>query len=105
MDAQPFADRFSAGTKRFNDVFNIQHDPEDKDARELYVAGNHDIGFGNTIILNSYERYERYYGPTSYHRRFGNISVIVLDTISMSMDADRKYRQKTELFLQQLSGG
>ncbi|KAK3817713.1 MAG: hypothetical protein J3Q66DRAFT_189204 [Benniella sp.] len=38
----------------------------------LYVAGNHDVGFGNTLIRSSMVRYKQTFGSTNYEVSVGN---------------------------------
>ncbi|KAI8985117.1 Metallo-dependent phosphatase-like protein [Pilobolus umbonatus] len=50
-----------------------------------YMAGNHDIGFGDGIRPEIVDRFQEYFGPTSYIvNTQSGYSFIVLDTVSMS---------------------
>ncbi|KAI9246053.1 Metallo-dependent phosphatase-like protein [Phascolomyces articulosus] len=55
---------------------------------QYYMAGNHDIGFGNGIKKNVLERFEKAFGPTSYTFNTSEYSIIVLDTVSLSATND-----------------
>ncbi|KAL9558976.1 hypothetical protein MBANPS3_000631 [Mucor bainieri] len=53
-------------------------------SKAYYMVGNHDVGFGNGIQKHLVERFEGYFGPTSYtFEKYGYIFVIV-DTVSLS---------------------
>lgn len=48
------------------------------------MVGNHDVGFGDGIQKHLVERFEDYFGPTSYtFEKYGHAFVIV-DTVSLS---------------------
>ncbi|KAF9136024.1 hypothetical protein BGX30_011374 [Mortierella sp. GBA39] len=50
----------------------------------LYMAGNHDVGFGDTLIRSSMVRYKRVFGSVNYEVNVGNHSLVVLDTLALS---------------------
>ncbi|KAG0246536.1 hypothetical protein BGX31_001407 [Mortierella sp. GBA43] len=50
----------------------------------LYVAGNHDVGFGNTLIRSSMVRYKETFGSVNYEIDVGNHTLVVLDTLALS---------------------
>ncbi|KAF8946764.1 hypothetical protein BGZ47_011427 [Haplosporangium gracile] len=54
-----------------------------KSAR-LYVAGNHDVGFGDTLVRKAMKRYKDDFGSVNYEIKIGNHSIVVLDTLSLS---------------------
>ncbi|CCE65446.1 hypothetical protein TPHA_0L00890 [Tetrapisispora phaffii CBS 4417] len=66
--------------KRFNSIF-----PK-KSFRKTVMSlpGNHDIGFGDTIIESSLERFTTYFGETSSSHDVGNHTIVLVDTISLS---------------------
>lgn len=47
------------------------------------VAGNHDIGFGDTINVDALNRFRAYFGEPSRELKIGNHSFVILDTNSM----------------------
>lgn len=49
----------------------------------LNLPGNHDIGFGDTIIPNALLRFKKHFGQTNMAVDIGNYVVVILDTISM----------------------
>ncbi|KAI9495609.1 Metallo-dependent phosphatase-like protein [Zychaea mexicana] len=55
---------------------------------QFFMAGNHDIGFGNGIKKNILERFENEFGPTSYTFNISEYSIVVLDTVSLSATND-----------------
>ncbi|KAF9973513.1 hypothetical protein BGZ73_003255 [Actinomortierella ambigua] len=73
----------------------------DRSAR-LYVAGNHDIGFGDTIIRGTEKRFKRVHGPLNYEITVGNHSFVVLDTMSLS-SVHQDIRDESQTFLDSLA--
>ncbi|KAG0026973.1 hypothetical protein BGZ81_005965 [Podila clonocystis] len=67
----------------------------------LYVAGNHDVGYGNDLISKMALRFKRDYGALNYEIRLGNHSVVVLDTLSLSAE-DPIIRNEAQMFLNQI---
>ncbi|EDO16398.1 hypothetical protein Kpol_1030p6 [Vanderwaltozyma polyspora DSM 70294] len=65
---------------RFNSIF-----PKKPMRRTVMsLPGNHDIGFGDTIIESSLKRFSTYFGETSNYLNAGNHTFVLLDTISLS---------------------
>lgn len=65
---------------RFHQVFNTVH-------AKHYMAGNHDIGFGNGVKLDVRKRFESYFGNTSYVLETDlGYSFVIIDTVSLSSD-------------------
>ncbi|KAG0072442.1 hypothetical protein BGZ89_006253 [Linnemannia elongata] len=64
----------------------------------LYVAGNHDVGFGDTLIQSSMVRYKRVFGSVNYEVNVGNHSLVVLDTLALS-SKDHSIRGESQQFL------
>lgn len=64
------------------------------------MTGNHDIGFGNGVKLDVRQRFESYFGNTSYvmETDFG-YSFIIVDTVSLSSD-DPNIRNSVVDFLE-----
>ncbi|KAI8080780.1 Metallo-dependent phosphatase-like protein, partial [Gilbertella persicaria] len=48
-----------------------------------YMAGNHDIGFGQRINATRVDRFEHYFGPTFYTFEKHGFLFVVLDTVSL----------------------
>ncbi|KAF8928820.1 hypothetical protein BGZ47_001414 [Haplosporangium gracile] len=67
----------------------------------LYVAGNHDVGFGDTLIRSSMRRYKRVFGSVNYEVNVGNHSLVVLDTLALS-SAVPSIREESQQFLDQI---
>ncbi|CEP07074.1 hypothetical protein [Parasitella parasitica] len=68
-------DKYAAEVDRFRSIFPL---------KAYYMVGNHDIGFGNGIQKHSLDRFQSYFGPTSYtFEKYGFVFVI-LDTVSLS---------------------
>ncbi|KAG0287594.1 hypothetical protein BGZ96_008488 [Linnemannia gamsii] len=64
----------------------------------LYVAGNHDVGFGDTLIRSSMVRYKRVFGSVNYEVTVGNHSLVVLDTLALSSGVP-SIRDESQQFL------
>jgi hypothetical protein len=79
---------------------------------ELHVAGNHDIGLGNSLCVSCAQRYKRSISPLNYKLSVGNVTFVAIDTVSTagSMDAfscmaHRHFRREAYSFTSKLSGG
>ncbi|KAG0052004.1 hypothetical protein BGZ83_003082 [Gryganskiella cystojenkinii] len=70
----------------------------------LYVAGNHDYGFGDTIIRNAVKRYKRDFGSINYELQIGNHTLVVLDTLALSSNIT-SIRAESQEFLTHISKG
>ena len=69
---------------RFNQIF-----PKKPMRRTVMsLPGNHDIGFGDTVVESSLERFSAYFGETSSFLEAGNHTFVLLDTISLSDKAN-----------------
>ncbi|KAG0196103.1 hypothetical protein BGX33_002085, partial [Mortierella sp. NVP41] len=64
----------------------------------LYVAGNHDVGFGDTLIQSSMARYKQVFGSVNYEVKVGNHSLVVLDTLALSSQVPA-IRDESQQFL------
>ncbi|KAI9010848.1 Metallo-dependent phosphatase-like protein, partial [Phycomyces nitens] len=74
-------------TERFMRLFETS-------AKMQFMAGNHDIGFGDGVKTSIQERFETVFGPPSYSLPTNTTySIVVLDTISLS-SSDPAVRQK-----------
>lgn len=49
----------------------------------MSLPGNHDIGYGDTIIYNALQRFSMFFGEPSSSVDVGNHTIVLLDTISM----------------------
>lgn len=67
------------------------------------VAGNHDIGFGNTIIPEAYDRFVKYFGEPSSTHVIGNHTFVLLDTISMMNTENSSVYQKPYDFMNKIT--
>lgn len=64
------------------------------------LAGNHDIGFGDTIIQSSLNRFKSYFGPTSQVIDIAGHQIVLLDTISLSNTNNEEIYGEVRQFLQ-----
>ncbi|KAL3241609.1 putative lipid phosphatase CDC1 [Nakaseomyces bracarensis] len=70
--------------KRFNSIFPRVPGKLMKTS----VAGNHDIGFGDTVVRESLDRFSAYFGEMNDVVDVGNHTFVILDTISLSDNVD-----------------
>lgn len=49
----------------------------------MSLPGNHDIGYGNTIVYHALQRFSMFFGDPSSTVAVGNHTLVLLDTISM----------------------
>jgi len=70
----------------------------------LYVAGNHDYGFGDTIIRKAVKRYKREFGSVNYEIQVGNHTIVVLDTLALSSNIT-SVRAEAQEFLTTIAKG
>ncbi|KAJ2212185.1 hypothetical protein EV179_004874 [Coemansia sp. RSA 487] len=68
---------------RYQSIFS-NRDPANR--RVYDMAGNHDIGIGNTIIPEALQRFHRYVGPTNQVIDVGGHSIVLLDTLTLESD-------------------
>ncbi|SCU81817.1 LADA_0C01244g1_1 [Lachancea dasiensis] len=66
--------------KRFNQIFPKKPNR----LTVMSLPGNHDIGFGDTVIPESWARFSTYFGDPSSKWDVGNHTIVLLDTISLS---------------------
>jgi hypothetical protein len=85
--------------KRFKRIFKPVKDYQ---GHILFMAGNHDIGFGNTLITSARDRFERKISPVNWAVDLGNHTLIALDTLSLS-SSDPVVRNTSQSFLDQLA--
>ncbi|KAJ2822580.1 hypothetical protein FBU31_004549, partial [Coemansia sp. 'formosensis'] len=50
------------------------------------MAGNHDIGIGNTVVGHALDRYHKYVGPTNQVLNIGGHQIILLDSLTLESD-------------------
>lgn len=87
--------------KRFNNIFPKR--PSSKTIMTL--PGNHDIGFGDTVIEDSLNRFSTYFGEPSSYWDIGNHTFVLLDTISLSDKANSKIAAVPKEFLDDFAQG
>ncbi|CAG8517056.1 13541_t:CDS:2 [Funneliformis mosseae] len=63
----------------------------------IFLAGNHDIGFGDHVIPEAFYRFRKEFGPLSYMTNIGNHSFIALDTITLSGSNETLKKDAKEL--------
>lgn len=86
---------------RFNEIF-----PKVPSSRTIMsIPGNHDIGFGNTIREESLDRFSTYFGEPSSFYDIGNHTFVLLDTISLSDEANPDVSAVPKSFLNDFATG
>ena len=86
---------------RFHKIF-----PKKESVKTIMsLPGNHDIGFGDTVIESSLNRWTAYFGePSSYHD-FGNHTFVLVDTISLSDKANLNISKVPREFMNKFAEG
>lgn len=85
--------------ERWNRIYNR---PADK-RTIMSLPGNHDIGFGNTIVPRALSRFKSYFGETSSSFDIGNHTIVLLDTISMMNTIDPTISSPPREFIKKLN--
>ncbi|RUS22437.1 Metallo-dependent phosphatase-like protein [Endogone sp. FLAS-F59071] len=86
--------RWVAEYKRFMSLFRPLY-PETTSI--YYMAGNHDIGFGEGVRGGVLERFKQYFNTrTSYEVSLGNHSFVILDTVSLSSHSQEVFAPVAE---------
>ncbi|KAJ2236902.1 hypothetical protein IWW45_001401 [Coemansia sp. RSA 485] len=62
-----------------------------------HMAGNHDIGIGNTVVDHALDRFHKYVGPTNQILDIADHQVILLDTLTLENDDPNKSRASRQL--------
>ncbi|GAB5590987.1 hypothetical protein Unana1_05887 [Umbelopsis nana] len=88
---------WSNEVKRYKKLFQ----PTDNNVKVLYMAGNHDLGFGDGIKADTVKRFKSEFGDTSYELQFDNHSIVVVDSVSMS-SSDPNIHQYSRDFVNRL---
>ncbi|KAF5098491.1 hypothetical protein D0Z00_002013 [Geotrichum galactomycetum] len=83
---------------RFMHIFSDSPEVRNSEARTVFsLPGNHDIGFGNTLVQEAHARFVKHFGETSSYHFVGNHTILLLDTIAiMNTDSDQVYRKPYE---------
>jgi hypothetical protein len=66
--------------ERWNSIFTRPHYKR----TVMSLPGNHDIGFGDTIVSHAHGRFQAFFGPPSSTVEIGNYRFVLLDSISMT---------------------
>ena len=98
-------------TGQFKQVTKVPADSSERQAiraagksLRLYVAGNHDYGFGDTLIRKAMVRYKQEFGSVNYEVLVGNHSLVVLDTLALSSSIP-SIREESQAFLSKIGRG
>ncbi|KAJ1881904.1 hypothetical protein LPJ57_001303 [Coemansia sp. RSA 486] len=79
---------------RYQSIF-ANRNPE---KTQIYnMAGNHDIGIGNTVVDHALDRFHKYVGPTNQILDIADHQVILLDTLTLENDDPNKSRASRQL--------
>ncbi|KAI8581236.1 hypothetical protein K450DRAFT_233773 [Umbelopsis ramanniana AG] len=82
---------------RFKALFK----PLDSSTKVLYMAGNHDVGFGDGIRADIVNRFKGEFGDTSYELFLDSHSIVVIDSVSMS-SSDPNIHQQPRDFVREI---
>lgn len=88
-------DLFDGGREWKDDIWleeyarwNTIYPPKPGIRTYMNLPGNHDIGFGDTVVRHALDRFRMYFGEPSATFEAGNYTMVFLDTISMSNTMD-----------------
>lgn len=70
----------------------------------MSLPGNHDIGYGNTIVYHALQRFSMYFGEPSSSVDIGNHTFVLLDTISMLNTENSTIYNKPYDFINKIIG-
>ena len=70
----------------------------------FYLAGNHDIGFGEHVVPEAYYRFRKVFGVFSYMTNLVNHSIIALDTVTLS-GSNNTLKKDARKLMQRLEKG
>ncbi|KAH3673157.1 hypothetical protein WICPIJ_009891, partial [Wickerhamomyces pijperi] len=85
--------------QRFHSIYSVK-----TDRRTVFsLPGNHDIGFGETVEVDSWRRFRGYFGETSSVHDVGNHTIVILDTISLSDYQNEEVTTPTRKLLERLN--
>ncbi|KAJ1965910.1 hypothetical protein GGI12_000431 [Dipsacomyces acuminosporus] len=80
--------------QRYNSIFYNRNPAKMK----VYdMAGNHDIGIGNTIVDSALGRFHKYIGPTNQIIDLADHQIVLLDTLTLESDSGSVNRSSREL--------
>lgn len=69
----------------------------------MSLPGNHDIGYGDTIVKSALSRFQAFFGSTSGSFDIANHTVVWLDTISMMNTNDESIYEPPLRFMEEFS--
>ncbi|KAI9326848.1 Metallo-dependent phosphatase-like protein [Obelidium mucronatum] len=93
------AEYFDYELRRLKHIFLL---PQTED-KMIYMAGNHDIGFGPQIIPQAYSRYQKIFGDPNFSLTIANHTFVCVDTLSYSGAPESPYFQKVDKFVKEFS--
>ncbi|KAJ1987991.1 hypothetical protein EDC05_005545 [Coemansia umbellata] len=68
--------------QRYRSIFTARYP-----MRVYEMAGNHDIGIGNTVVQGALERFHKTVGPTNQVIELGGHQIVLLDTLTLESDS------------------
>ncbi|RKP01477.1 hypothetical protein CXG81DRAFT_888, partial [Caulochytrium protostelioides] len=88
---------FGAELARFRRIFVLP-----AQMRPVWCAGNHDIGFGTTIVPEAYDRFATVFGPPNAVHEYPHHRIVVVDTIGLNAEPASPYYQAAYRFVASL---
>lgn len=109
-DANIFlGDLFDGGREWSDDVWKKEYDRWNRifvkppyKRTIMSLPGNHDIGYGNTIVYEALQRFSMFFGEPSSTVEIGNHTIVLLDTISMMNTENTTIYDRPYNFLNEL---
>ncbi|KAK6203578.1 protein that affects bud emergence, intrachromosomal recombination, and nuclear division [Scheffersomyces amazonensis] len=98
---------FYTQLSRFNKIFYNRFKKTYKRNVNFFVnlAGNHDIGFGDEVKLDSRERFEKEFGAINHYRVLDGLGFITFDTLSFSSTHSNINRESRDFLDNYFNGG
>ncbi|KAI8927166.1 Metallo-dependent phosphatase-like protein [Entophlyctis helioformis] len=88
-------DQFADELERLHNVFQLRWPTY----MTFGVPGNHDIGFGDTVINHAYLRFRTAFGQLNTAYAIANHTIVTLDTVSLSATRDTPARLEALKFM------
>lgn len=80
--------------KRFKKLFRLR-----RRKPVYYIAGNHDVGFGDAVVWNAQNRFREHFASPNYSVDVGNHSLVMIDVTALGSKEPR-IRGQAQMFLE-----
>ncbi|KAJ2783499.1 hypothetical protein GGI15_002557 [Coemansia interrupta] len=95
-------DQWATEYLRYRSIFTTRYP---QNTRVYDMAGNHDIGIGNTVVKSALKRFHRRVGPTNFViEDIGGHDIVLLDTLTLESD-DPEVSHDSRSLVERLADG